>query len=291
MQRLRAVVGPDGRLAQADAGNVAWWSATKPMIAACALVLVQQGVFALDAPLRPWPFSLRLLLQHRAGVPDYGGLPEYRAAVARGDAAWTADEFLSRCPPDQLVFPPGEGWAYSNIGFLLVRQAIEHATGDSLGAALRRLVLGPLGLKHSFLAVLPEDMGITAFPGGHGYDPGWVSHGTLIGPIGEVALGLHRLLQGTLLDPMLLRMMLAPHPVGGAVPGRPWPKPGYGLGLMVGPMAGGTARRSRSRGIRPEAPAVPAPSTSTWRPTARTPSRSMAMSRARPPRNGRSCAC
>lgn len=218
---------------------VPWWSFTKTLIAACALRLVEDGRLALDAPLATGRFTLRQLLQHRAGVGNYGGLADYHAAVARGDPPWPVAELLTRIPADRLLFAPGTGWAYSNAGYLLVRQLIEDACGTGLNVALRTRVLEPLGLEVARLAETPEDMNATAFPGGHGYHPGWVYHGTVIGPVGEAALAVARLLGGQLLAAPSLAAMLACHPLGGPLPGRPWRTTGYGLGLMIGTMRGG----------------------------------------------------
>jgi len=225
---------------------VPWWSFTKTVIAAAALVLVEEGRLALDDALDARPYSLRQLLQHRAGLPDYGELAEYHAAVARGDKPWPVPVMLARAEADRLRFPPGEGWGYSDIGYLLVRRAIEEATGDALGPALRRLVLRPLGIEAARLAETPGDLGEVAMGSAEGYHPGWVYHGLLVGPLGEAALLLHRLMAGALLEPAMLEAMRQAHRLLGPIPGRPWSAPGYGLGLMSGtglpglPVAGHT---------------------------------------------------
>ncbi len=225
---------------------VPWWSFTKTLIAAAVLRRVEQGRLALDAPCPGTPGTLRQVLQHRAGLGDYGALPEYHAAVARGDAPWAEAEILARVPD---VFAPGEGWAYSNIGYLRLRRVVEAATGMGLGPALRDLVLAPLGLGRSRLAVAPVEMDATPFPGGHGYHPGWVYHGAVVGPPVEAALALHGLLRGRLLRPDTLAAMVQAHPVGGPMPDRPWQEAGYGLGLMIGTMQGpGMARPLRAIG-------------------------------------------
>ena len=51
---------------------VPWWSFTKTVIAAAALVLVRDGKLLLDTPVTGKPFTLRQLLQHQSGLPDYG---------------------------------------------------------------------------------------------------------------------------------------------------------------------------------------------------------------------------
>lgn len=215
---------------------VPWWSFTKTLIAAAALRLAEQGRLSLNDPLPDLPCTLRQLLQHRGGVGDYGRLREYQAAVARGDKPWSEAELFAQVPPTRLLFAPGTGWAYSNVGYLLVRRAIERAYGADLKEALRDLILAPLDLRSSRLAETPDDMCRTAFACGHGYHPGWAFHGFVIGPAIEAALALHRLLTGALLAPASRAALLDRHPIGGSIQGRPWVTTSYGLGLAMGMM-------------------------------------------------------
>lgn len=232
-----AVIGPDGVPAPgASAAVVPWWSVTKTLIAAAVLRLAEQGRLALDEPLDGLPYAPRDLLQHRAGVGNYGAMAAYHDAVARREDAWPEDALLARIPPDRLLFAPQAGWHYSNVGYLLLRRLIEQHAGVSFGTAIRTLVLAPLGLARARLAETRADMDGTAFPGGHGYDPRWVYHGMIIGPVEEAARALHLILLGDLLSPALRTAMRLAHPLGGAIGGRPWVTTGYGLGLMIGTM-------------------------------------------------------
>ncbi len=217
-----------------SAALVPWWSYTKTALASAALVLVAQGRLALDDTLAGHPFSLRHLLQHRSGLPDYGSLDAYHAAVAAGQTPWPLQDMMHRLQTGTLLFPPGHGWQYSNVGYLLVRRLIEQAADQPLGAALQRLVFAPLGLTGVQLAQVPADLDATAWGNARGYHPGWVYHGLLVGPAESAVLLLHRLLAGALLPPALLDAMCAAHPVAGRVPGRPWLSGAYGLGLMIG---------------------------------------------------------
>jgi CubicO group peptidase (beta-lactamase class C family) len=73
MQAPFAVIEDGALVAGTNADAVVpWWSFTKTVIAAAALVLVQQKRLALDRPLAGRRYSLRQLLQHRAGLvcPD-----------------------------------------------------------------------------------------------------------------------------------------------------------------------------------------------------------------------------
>jgi D-alanyl-D-alanine carboxypeptidase len=113
--------GPAG--GEADA-LFPWWSITKTVLAAAALRLADQGKISLDDPYKDRRYTIRQLLQHTAGLNTYGGQP-YRAAVAAGDPVWPLAELLVRVKAEQLIFCPGEGWAYSNVGYIFVRQLIE----------------------------------------------------------------------------------------------------------------------------------------------------------------------
>jgi CubicO group peptidase (beta-lactamase class C family) len=119
------------------------------------------------------------------------------------------------------------------VGYLFVRQLIEHADGNEIGAALTRLVLDPLGIANASLAREPDDLVGTRWGNARGYHPGWVYHGLMIGSPAAAALLLDRLLRGDLLSPASLRAMRESFRLGGPIPGRPWQAPGYGLGLMI----------------------------------------------------------
>lgn len=242
----QAWVGDDGVPSGRDASLlVPWWSFGKTVLAAAALALVRDRALALDERIDGQPYTLRQLLQHRAGLPDYGSLPAYHAAVARREAAWPVAELLQRTQAERLRYVPGEAWAYSNIGYLHVRRLLEDATAGSLGDALNDLVFGPLAVADVQVVTELSPMAGAGTGVAGGYDPRWVYHGLLVGPLSSAASLLHRLVTGTLLPQSLLREMLQPLVVGGPIAGRPWTRPGYGLGMMVGvcdgrPVAGHT---------------------------------------------------
>ena len=204
------------------------------MLASAALALVAQGRLQLDEPVRDKPFTLRQLLAHRAGLRCYGGLRAYHEAVAAGEQPWDVKDMLRRVDAGTLSYEPGRGWAYSNVGYLMVRDLIETAADMALGSALDCLAFAPLGISGVTVAREPADLDATAWGNTCRTHPGWVYHGLLVGPPGAAALFLHRLLAGHLLPPGLLAAMLDATPVGGATPGRPWTAAGYGLGLMIG---------------------------------------------------------
>lgn len=213
---------------------VPWWSFTKTLLAAAALALVRDGRLQLDAAMPGKRFTLRQLLQHRAGVPNYGGLAAYHRDVAADREPWPVADLLRAVDADMLRFEPGKGWDYSNVGYLFVRQTIEQACDSDLDRALRQLVFVPLGVEGPRVALARNDLADVTMGEVTSYHPGWVYHGLAVGRIADAALVLDRLLTGDLLPALLKTAMSEAHPLGGPIDGRPWQTAGYGLGLMIG---------------------------------------------------------
>jgi CubicO group peptidase (beta-lactamase class C family) len=231
---LFAVV--EGRLVLREYGGdvvVPWWSFTKTLIAAAVMRLAEAGELDLDATEEGRRFTIRQVLRHEAGLPDYGGLPAYHRAVAAGDAPWTTEALLAQAGAN--LFPPGQGWAYSNIGYLWLRERLEALRGRD---ALLDLVLRPLGLARARLALTPQDLDGVRMGAARGYHPGWVYHGLLVGPVREAALALARLASGDLLSPQSLAAMRTARPLP-QFNRPPWRHAAYGLGMMTPQTADG----------------------------------------------------
>src|SRR5215475_4658851 len=110
------------------------YSITKTLTAICALRLAELGSLRLDADVRQWlpevnlPTAITLthLLRHTSGLRDYGPQPEYHEAVRTHPAhPWTRQEFLDATVPKGLLFRPGDSWAYSNVGYMLIVDIME----------------------------------------------------------------------------------------------------------------------------------------------------------------------
>ena len=123
-----------------------YWSFTKTVIAICALKLSEAGVVDLDACLDGQPFTLRQLLNHTAGLADYGALADYHRDVAADEEPWPREKLLAALLPRGPQFAPGEGWSYSNVGYMIAREQIEAASGLSFQHIVNDLVCRPLGL-------------------------------------------------------------------------------------------------------------------------------------------------
>jgi CubicO group peptidase (beta-lactamase class C family) len=218
---------------------VPWWSFTKTVLAATALTLVRDGLLDLDAQLPEKAFTLRQLLRHEAGLADYGELADYHAAVANNETAWSVDEMMHRLDGHRLRYIPGADWRYSNVGYRVIARLIEQVTDLSLEEAVRRRVLLPLGISGVRFATKRSDLDEACFGSPCNYDPAWVYHGLLVGPVSQAAVFLDRLLAADLLPAKLLQDMQLARALGGPIAGRPWVSPGYALGLMRGAVQSG----------------------------------------------------
>ena len=231
------------------------YSISKTFISALALILQREGRMSLQDSLARWfpevdrsaRITVRMLLNHTAGIPDYGGDQAYHDAVRHSPGEpWTFEEFADHTWRKGLLFEPGTGWSYSNPGYMLVKKILERAADESFSDLVRGRICSVLDLEHTFV---PESVGQLArlapatstlvSPTGEPrdvrffYHPGWVSHGVVASTASEVAIFLYALLSGRLIDEAEVRELSALVPVPNAQ--SRWRKPSYGLGVMADP--------------------------------------------------------
>jgi CubicO group peptidase (beta-lactamase class C family) len=157
-------------------------SITKSFTRALAGRLSEHGDLDLDAPIQRWlpdfpgaaGITLRLLLDHRAGVPNVNSLPHDEEAIRSNTLAELVDS-LARMPLD---FEPGSARRYSNGGYAVATRILELAGGGDYGVLLQEHILRPLGLEHT----RSEDDAEIVLGRAHGYAPSPVEFGRTIHP-------------------------------------------------------------------------------------------------------------
>jgi CubicO group peptidase (beta-lactamase class C family) len=133
-------------------------SLAKQFVAACAAVLVDDGVLDVDAPvtdyvgdLPAWAGGVRVrhLIHHTSGITDRDreGPPPPPAGL---DAWGNADVMAGIRRLDATSFPPGSRYAYSNRGYQLLGQVIAVAAETSFAGLAADRLLAPIGMTHSF---------------------------------------------------------------------------------------------------------------------------------------------
>ena len=129
-------------------------STSKQFTATAVLLLAERGEVDLDAPLSSvlddlpsWADepSIRQLMHHESGIPDYIGLLADQG-FSLGEVTTDADALDALAEVTELEFEPGTSWAYSNSNYFLMGQVVLAVTGDDLGTFLADEVFGPLDL-------------------------------------------------------------------------------------------------------------------------------------------------
>ncbi|MER6349435.1 serine hydrolase domain-containing protein [Streptomyces sp. NPDC001595] len=151
-------------------------STAKAFSGAVALSLVDRGELSLDDTLRErlprlpraWgAVTLRQLLHHTSGLPDYSEDPEFlEILLADPRHRFDSRRLLDFIADEPLRFRPGSRYQYSNSDNIAVALMAEAATGTRYERLLKELVYRPLGLRNTSLPQgyrLPE-------PYLHGYD-------------------------------------------------------------------------------------------------------------------------
>jgi len=164
-------------------------SMTKPILAAAALILVEEGRIGLQSSVEPWlpelagrrvlrhlaaplddteparrPITLDDLLTLRPGfgaiMPPADGLPIRAALQALGLEAgpellsFGPDEFMHRLGQLPLLAQPGERWLY-HTGFEVLSVLIARLCGRPLAQVLDERLFAPLGMTDTGFCVPP----------------------------------------------------------------------------------------------------------------------------------------
>lgn len=144
-------------------------SATKTLTAVVLLGLAGEGRLDLDQPVAELlPAGLlgrlsglgdlpaitpRQLLAHTAGLYDYFHDAAFAARMAAEPRRrWEPVELLEHAARHgEPGFPPGEGFRYSDSGYVLAGLTIEHLAEEPLHAVYRARILDPLAMGATYL--------------------------------------------------------------------------------------------------------------------------------------------
>jgi CubicO group peptidase (beta-lactamase class C family) len=132
-------------------------SITKLYVAVATAKLVKAGRLSLDETLAGYfpelagriensdRITLRMMLQHRSGIPNFVDHPEYWQKPPKSRQETLA--YGLDLPAD---FEPGEDYGYSNTNYMLIEDLIDKTLGYSRHQYIKEEILDPLGLKNTF---------------------------------------------------------------------------------------------------------------------------------------------
>ncbi len=133
-----------------------------------ATLLYQRGLLDLEMPVvgvlpkfasdesdasdpRRGEITFRMLLAHSSGLPAHRPLYEH---------ARSRDELVALAMKTALVGDPGMRAEYSDIGFIVLGEALKRLADEDLDTFCQREVFGPLGMARTGFNPLPEQRGL-----------------------------------------------------------------------------------------------------------------------------------
>ncbi len=140
----------------------------KTYVMALVMQLAQEKKLALDDPLKKYlgteswfprlanadSISLRMLLNHTAGLPEYVQEESFWAEVkAHPDRVWSGAQRLAYILDKPGLHEAGKGWSYADSHYILLGMVIEKLAGQDYYRELQRRLLQPFRLERT----LPAD--------------------------------------------------------------------------------------------------------------------------------------
>lgn len=220
----------------------------KQFAAAALLTLVDDGRVALDDPLSRYlpdypggeNITLSQLLNHTSGVRNFNGLPGYVDGVIRQDM--TTAEIIDLFRNEPADFAPGQNWAYSNSGYVLIGAVIESVTGMPWHVYFEQRFFRPLGMRHTGYGHHP-DFAVQQVSG-YSYEGETVvpmrpmsmtqphAAGALVSNVDDLLIWTRALHEGRILRNATYLQMITPHGVAAGEGIR------YGFGLYTDTVRG-----------------------------------------------------
>ena len=187
-------------------------SVSKLYVAVAAAKMAQAEQLSLDKTLNDYlpslagrieysdEITLRMLIQHRSGIPNYTDSEEFDWANA------IPEESLKLVLDEPALFKPNKRYKYSNTNYLLLGMILDNTLGYSHHRYVQEEILTPLGLKHTFS--LQKDVDPNKLMSGYdtGYDFDFKDFtfvspsGSMIAKAQDTGVFLRALNEGTLLS-------------------------------------------------------------------------------------------
>ncbi len=140
-------------------------SMTKTFTAVIIMQLVEEGLLALNDSIAPYldreivrrvanadRATVRDLLQHSSGIPEFLDIPFSLAAAEQPRRAFTARESMEFIYGVRALFPAGTKVSYSNSNFTLLGLIAEQITGERGDELFQERIFTPLGMVNTYFS-------------------------------------------------------------------------------------------------------------------------------------------
>lgn len=236
-------------------------SVTKQFTAAAVCLVVRDGKLSFDDrltsvfpefPAYGRDITIRHLLQHTSGLPDYENImPDPGPGVPAGDAQISDAEVLGLLERQAGgKFLPGTRWDYSNSGYVVLGLVVAKASGVPFGRFLRDRIFAPLGMDGTVAYERgTNDVRDRAF--GHSFENGawWetdqsptsatLGDGGVYSSLRDMARWDASLRDHSLLSAAEMKLVLTPVAAPDGLPVEPDGTPAaYGFGWFLNPWKG-----------------------------------------------------
>jgi CubicO group peptidase (beta-lactamase class C family) len=136
-------------------------SFTKQFTAMCIMLLVHDGKLRYDDhltdilpdfPAYGKPITVRNLLNHTSGLPDYEDILEKQYPnIPDEKIPQILDAGVLKLLEQQSAgkFPPGTKWEYSNSGYAVLAMIVEKVSGKPFGEFLHQRIFVPLKMQNT----------------------------------------------------------------------------------------------------------------------------------------------
>lgn len=157
--------------------------------------------------------TLRMLLSHSAGFQD-PTWPYKQGKSWEPFEPTTWNQLVAMMPYQEILFPPGSRYSYSNPGFIYLARVIEQLSGDPWETYVQKNIFSPLNMTHSYFRATPYYLAVdrshnytrlkdssgkeVVVDNGADFDPGiTIPNGGWNAPLGDLSLYLAFLTNAT----------------------------------------------------------------------------------------------
>lgn len=140
--------------------------------------------------------TLRLMIQHRSGIPNFTDAPNFWAAPTG-----TYEESLALILDKPANFEPDKGYEYCNTNYLLINKIMDDVLAYNNFQFIQEEILIPLNLKNTFSSLKEVNMEnvMSGYHVGHPFDLKEDEHG-MLATAEDVSTFLRALNDGSLFE-------------------------------------------------------------------------------------------